>query len=46
MIDLEPSRRIALIFQKKEKFCMSGTVKFSKKSPIVKPAEKTIHTTS
>ena len=40
-VDCEPSRRIALTHRdipKTEKFCMSGPVKFDKKSQIVKPA--------
>ena len=38
MVDLEPSRRIALIFQNLKKFCRSGPVKFGEKSSNVKPA--------
>ena len=41
MVDLEPSRRIALThcdIPKTEKFCMSGIVKFGEKSQNVKPA--------
>ena len=38
MVDLEPSQRIVLIFQKTEKFCRSGPVKFGEVSSNVKPA--------
>ena len=41
MVDLEPSRRIALThgdIPKTERFCMFGPVKFGEKSQNVKPA--------